>query len=238
MNWSVCSAPEFWPESRTGFFAPPVTGCTVAQDRDSVYIWITWLSKVMAGEQTCEWASWFKAHKTYAKLPNDFDLAAWTIEHTKRLRELRIELQRAGETVSVEGENSIRYALPSGAVIAGKPDLIGVSSKGTTIYDIKTGQPKTSDTIQVMIYMYLVPLTVGRFKNVKPAGCVVYGTTRVPIPSTAVDDKFKEQFSYFLEIVAGANEPLKTPGPNECRFCDISQTDCPDRHQTIVASEL
>ena len=26
------------------------------------YIWITWLTKLLTGEHSCEWASWFKAH--------------------------------------------------------------------------------------------------------------------------------------------------------------------------------
>jgi len=34
----------------------------MATKRDGVFVWITWLARVMAGEQNCEWASWFKAH--------------------------------------------------------------------------------------------------------------------------------------------------------------------------------
>ena len=31
--------------------------------RQSPYIWFTWLTKLMAGEAQCEWASWFKVIK-------------------------------------------------------------------------------------------------------------------------------------------------------------------------------
>jgi hypothetical protein len=206
----------------------------VSENRDGVYIWITWLSKVMAGEQNCEWASWFKAHKTYAKLPNNFDLMAWSIEHTKRLRELRLERQKIGETVSVEGENSIRYVAPEGIVVAGKPDLIATSKTETTVYDVKTGQPKTSDSVQVLIYMYLIPLSVEKYRGISPSGCVVYAENRVVIPPTAVDEKFKEQFGYFLNIIGGKEETLKVPGANECRFCDIPLSECAERHQPVV----
>src|SRR5882672_10919193 len=120
----------------------------------------------MAGEQSCEWASWFKAHKTYTKLPSDFDVTAWSIKHTRRLRELRIERQKVGETVFVEGENSIRYVAPTGIVLAGKPDLIANARGEITIYDVKTGQPKTSDRIQVMIYMYLIPLAIEKYRGI------------------------------------------------------------------------
>jgi hypothetical protein len=29
----------------------------MAAKRDGVFVWITWLARVMAGEQNCEWAS-------------------------------------------------------------------------------------------------------------------------------------------------------------------------------------
>ncbi len=210
----------------------------MSENRDGVYVWITWLSKVMAGEQSCEWASWFKAHKTYAKLPSDFDVTAWSIEHTKRLRELRIERQKTGERVFVEGENSMRHVAPTGTVLAGKPDLVATSNRETTIYDVKTGQPKTSDRIQVMIYMYLMPLAIEKYRGISPTGCVVYGENRVVIPSAAVDEKFKEQFAYFLNIVGGKEEPLKAPGPNECRFCDIPGSECAERYQPTASTPM
>jgi len=33
----------------------------MAEKRDGVFVWITWLARVMAGEQVCEWASWLPA---------------------------------------------------------------------------------------------------------------------------------------------------------------------------------
>ena len=26
------------------------------------YLWVTWLPRLLSGESSCEWASWFKAH--------------------------------------------------------------------------------------------------------------------------------------------------------------------------------
>src|SRR5437879_4413268 len=95
----------------------------VPRKRDNVFIWITWLAKVMSGEQSCEWASWFRAHyKDYDKAPSDFDSAKWQISHTRELRELRLERQKAGERVFLEGENEIRYRTSSGVTVVGKPD--------------------------------------------------------------------------------------------------------------------
>ena len=33
--------------------------------RQTPYIWVTWLTKLLAGEAQCDWASWFKAHNKY-----------------------------------------------------------------------------------------------------------------------------------------------------------------------------
>ena len=32
------------------------------QRRDQPYIWTTWLPKLLTGENSCEWAIWFKAN--------------------------------------------------------------------------------------------------------------------------------------------------------------------------------
>src|SRR5437660_5168050 len=151
----------------------------MATKRDAVFVWITWLSRVMAGEQNCEWASWFKAHyENYDKAPSDFDTVKWNVEHTRQLRRLRLERRKLGERVFLQGENAIRLTLPSGVVLAGKPDLITLPSGAVvadkpdlitppdgppaalrlwrpTIYDVKTGRARCSDRIQVMLYMHL-----------------------------------------------------------------------------------
>jgi len=203
---------------------------TVAKKRDNVFIWITWLAKVMAGDQSCEWASWFKAHfENYDKAPSDFDTAKWKIEHTRRLRELRRERMKKGERVFLEGENEIRYTSPAGVVVVGKPDLIAVSRGQPTIYDVKTGQPKASNEVQVLLYMLLLPKAVPAYRGTHPAGCIVHNDTRIDIPSTAADDAFAENFEYFLNVIADQEPALKVPARNECRFCDIAKSECPER---------
>src|SRR5207249_10971723 len=141
----------------------------MAAKRDGVFVWVTWLARVMAGEQSCEWASWFKAHyESYDKAPDDFDSAKWSIEHTRQLRRLQVERRKLGERVFLEGEDAIRLTLPSGVVVAGKPDLItlpdgqaAAPSDGQpttlcvgqpTIHDVKTGRERCSDRVQIMLY--------------------------------------------------------------------------------------
>jgi len=223
----------------------------MATKRDGVFVWVTWLAKVMAGEQNCEWASWFKAHyENYHKAPSDFDTAKWNIEHTRQLRQLRLERSKLGERVFLEGENAIRLTLPSGLVVAGKPDLITLpagQSAATpggnglmidhyplgvgqpTIYDVKTGRERCSDRIQAMLYMHLLPQALPAYAGTRPAGCVVYNGSRVDIPPEAVDQKFIGAFEFFLAVIAGPEPAWKVPSRNECRFCDIARTECPER---------
>ena len=35
---------------------------TTSTPRDFPYIWATWLPRLLTGENSCEWAVWFKAH--------------------------------------------------------------------------------------------------------------------------------------------------------------------------------
>ena len=57
----------------------------------------------------------------------------------------------------VEGPNSFKYRYVSGAVIAGRPDIIALDGGTALVCDCKTGRPRTADRIQVTIYLYLLP---------------------------------------------------------------------------------
>ena len=42
--------------------------------REHPYIWTTWLARLLAGQDQCEWAGWFRAHyQDWTKPPSDFD---------------------------------------------------------------------------------------------------------------------------------------------------------------------
>ena len=98
----------------------------------------------MAGEKSCLWSGWFRANfQDYEKVQGDFDQARWKIRHTRLLHELATELEGKGEAIRIEEQNRFRYERPSGLVVAGVADLLSLSEK--TVYDCKTGRPKTSD---------------------------------------------------------------------------------------------
>jgi len=204
----------------------------VTRERSGVYVWVTWLSKLMAGETTCQWSPWFKAHNTdYNKVPGNFQLAAWTAEHTRLLDEVSKERERFGETIYREGQNKFLAKRPSGLAVAGTPDLISMESESVhcTVFDIKTGNPRQSDIIQVALYMMFLPYATGLYKGKKMDGCVVYKTGRSEVPHHIIDDKFKKNVTYFLDILESSTPPSKFPSHTGCSWCALTTGDCPQR---------
>ena len=48
--------------------------------RDKPYIWTTWITKLLSGDNSCEWAAQFKSlheSKSYSKASTGFDSAKW-----------------------------------------------------------------------------------------------------------------------------------------------------------------
>ena len=209
----------------------------MTKPRDGLYVWVTWLSRLMSGEVQCHWGAWFKTHYTgYKTQPIDAQLASWTVEHNQYLTDLINERKALGEITYKEDQNKFRVRRPSGLVIAGKPDLMtyNKTTEQYTIYDVKTHNQRQSDIIQVMLYCYCLPYASPIYKGKMLDGCVVYKTDRVEVPSKMVEDAFTKKAVYFLNIIECPNAPDKCPSSVECEYCDLSSADCPER---ILPSE-
>lgn len=128
------------------------------------YVHVTWASKLLSGENSCEWAAWQKAHFGAPKR-NRSDLDGWIIKHTALLQKTRERFEKEGLRVFTEDQN--KFVLNgSTAVLGGKPDLV-ITGDENFICDIKTGQPKTSDRMQVMVYMYALSRAPTRFNGIQ-----------------------------------------------------------------------
>jgi len=206
----------------------------MAERRAGKFIWVTWLPKLMIREASCVWSIWFKTRYKYEKVPGDFDHAKWQVTHNRMLHELKLKQEQAGEKVFIENQNYFHFEVRPDLVVAGKPDLITVVGDNVTIYDCKTGQPKASDQIQMMLYMYCTPLCLAICKDKKPKGILIYPDNSVEIPADAIDAEFIDNFDYFIEILDSSESPKKTPSLAECKFCDITSTDCPERIDTVI----
>ncbi len=210
----------------------------MAVKRVAPFVWVTWLSKVMAGEQSCIWASWFKTrYQDYTKVPTEFDQAQWKLQHTRLLTDFALELHRAGKQLFLETQNSFQYRRQSGLILAGRPDIVAIGSEGPTVYDMKTGKQRFSDQVQVMIYMYCLPRCMEGYEETSPSGCVVYKGHQVPIPPESINQEFSETLHHFLDILEADHPALKVPSAHECRFCEITKADCPERIDAPVSAE-
>ena len=214
----------------------------MTRPRGGPYIWVTWLSRLMAGEVGCQWAPWFRTHYTeYDKAPSDFQLATWTVEHTQLLDELAKERSSLGESIYKEDQNHFRLRRRSSSLtIAGKPDLIAIDRGGhTTVYDAKTGTPRQGDIIQVMLYMMCLPYASPLYKGKVLHRCVAYKSGgHSDIPTEAIDEAFQKSVTYFLNLLESPNPPERSPSHAECRYCDITSADCPDRIEPGDVTDL
>ena len=195
------------------------------------YIWVTWLTKLLVGENSCEWAAWFRAQHegwSWAKVPDTFDHAAWQVEHTARINESRQQWEERGSTVFTESQNSFVLRGKS-AALGGKPDLIARKGSSGTVIDIKTGQPSPSHSVQVMLYMYAIPKALGQYRGVTFNGTVVYPDHEVDIPASAIDENFVANLAQLVLRLASASPARKVPSRTECGFCNITSADCPER---------
>ena len=212
----------------------------MAELRTGPYIWATWLSKLLVGDMSCEWASWFKAHyKGYERMPSTFDMVTWQMNHTSLLNDVRDKLEADGLTVLTENQSYFNLRGGSGTVIGGKPDLVSLDSDGAgTIYDIKTGQPRASDIAQVMIYMYALP-HINQFRGRRFQGRLVYRDNRVvDIPGDSVNDAFKSELFTLIRRISDSQPARRVPSALECGMCDLTPIDCPDRIDVAPADQI
>jgi len=200
-----------------------------AVKRSSPFIWVSWLSKLMAGEKQCEWACWFRSHYIWDKVPSSLDLAKWTANHTQLLRARKADLEAEGFTVYAEDQNSFTLKGTNGIEVSGKPDIVAIRGEEAYVEDCKTGTPRHSDHFQVLVYMLSLPHVQGHCKGRKLEGRLIYGNTIVAVPSSKIDADLKELFRKTVLAIGGPEPAEKVPSWGECRYCDISKADCPER---------
>jgi len=202
-------------------------------ERSNPFIWVSWLSKVMAGEKQCEWACWFRSHYAWNKVPSGLDLAKWTADHTQLLRSRRAALEAEGFAVYTEDQNSFTLMGKTGIEVSGKPDIVAIRGEEAYVEDCKTGAPRHSDHFQVLIYMLSLPYVEGPWKGLKLEGRIVYDSAVVDVPSAKIDAELKEIFRKTVETIGGPEPARKVASWGECRYCDISRADCPERIEIV-----
>ena len=141
--------------------------------RAEPYVWVSWITKLLAGESSCVWSAWLRAHYQTAKAPNGFDMGTWQMDHSAMLRKTAADHEKEGYRVHTESQNMFALKGKTGT-LSGKPDVVAVKDMEGWVVDTKTGSPKASDRVQVMIYMWAMPKAIPAFAGVRFHGKVVY----------------------------------------------------------------
>ena len=122
-------------------------------------------------------------------------------------------------------------------MLAGKPDLVARKGDEVTVIDAKTGRPSPADAVQVMIYMYALSRALERYRGIRLTGQVVYSDHVVDIPAAAVDEAFVRNAGQLITRLASEMPARRVPSPGECRFCEITPADCPERAEESPPKE-
>ena len=189
-----------------------------AKKRSKPYIWVTWLSSLMGEEKQCKYTSWFSAHYQFKKSPSDFDCSA----HDKMVSRRTLQHEAKGLAVYVEDDNSFTINGKT-CDIGGKPDIV-VEDDQPIIEDCKSGKRKAAHRMQVLIYMFLYPLsTKGKriCQGQIPRGRLIYPDGVVEIASSEVNEQFKEFFRQTIALISSPTPPSQAPSRWECRYCNI-----------------
>ena len=57
------------------------------------------------------------------------------------------------------------------------------------------------------------------------------------IPATAVDEAFARNMGQLITRLASEMAAKRVPSPGECRFCEITPADCPERAEENPSEE-
>ena len=152
------------------------------------------------------------------------------LDHTALVNRERENLENSGYDVYTENQNLFRLK-GSTATIAGKPDLIGEKDHEILISDAKTGHRSPSHRAQVQIYQYAVPKALPQFQGKQARGQIRYPESYVSSPASSVPPEFVGNLGALIRRLADDVPARRVPSAQECRYCDITKADCPDRRE-------
>lgn len=193
------------------------------------YIWVTWLAKLLGGNQ-CVYSAWFKAHFKYDKFEEmASNLAEWNADHNRLMAARKRELERTGWAVTVEAQNSFKLEGET-AVVAGKPDIVATKDGLVLVVDGKTGRERESDIWQVLFYLFALPQSRPDLHGTLE-GEVQYarGDQRMSVTPADLTPERMNDIVSLIKVVASPTAPAKVPSREECVRCNIGPKDCPQR---------
>ena len=77
--------------------------------------------------------------------------------------------------------------------------------------------------------MYAVPRATPEYRDIEFRGHVIYPESHVQIPVSGLDQRFIDRLGALIRRLADETPARRVPSASECRWCDITAADCPDR---------
>ena len=207
--------------------------------RSRPYVWVTWITGLLATTDKCYWKAWVKSHYQLPKAVQTPDdkarLDEWMRKHDSMTVARAKRLQTEGWTVRVEDQNSFKLEGGS-ATLSGKPDIVATKDMIALIVDEKAGKAKDQYVWQVLLYMLATSMTY--LKGYTIRGEIEYPETSVNVHPSQLSESNRARIVEVMAIVGGEKEPKTSPSREECMYCDIAH--CKDRYQdhTADASHL
>jgi len=189
--------------------------------------WSTTIAKVLAGDMPCLLSPWHRGHYNWPKRPQAPSMALWKAKHTDLLQQTHAAYRAEGWRCQLESFFKVEGGT---AVVSGKADLIcQQKDKRPLIVDVKTGDPRESDVIQVLLEMVMIPLAWGS-PSMQFAGRVIYAP---PLPAVdltpAQATEMAPRIFAMLKKLGTMPQPEPSPGEHTCQFCEIPDGDCDAR---------
>jgi hypothetical protein len=94
------------------------------------YIWVTWMTKLISGDASCDFSLWFRARHKYEKLSPGFELTRWTHEHDELVRSRASDLKAVHLTPTLEKGMTVQGR---SSTVSGRPD-IRYELKGNVVF--------------------------------------------------------------------------------------------------------
>ena len=162
----------------------PVGRTTMPRLRsDGPCFWATWLTRLLSGEDSCDWAAWFRAHYedgSWRQMPSDLDRVGWQMAHTAAVIAARARWEAwatlcTPRTELLRPERGIRQP--------GRPAGHHRPQAGIARHHRREDREGPPPVVQVMLYMYAVPRCIEEHRGVAFRGQVAYPAAVVDIPA-------------------------------------------------------
>ena len=208
----------------------------MAQPKFGVYIWATWITGLLSGEDHCAWAANFKARFQYDKVADEgFDSVAYNAAHKELVNRRVKELRDDGWAVTKEHQNAFKLRGKT-AILAGKPDIIAIKDDVVLVSDPKTGARRNAHWWQVAIYLLALTRVRKDLAGMTFVGELVYGDSEPQrITMSDVTPEVAARVWAQVQEASFNIPPEKVPSEAECGFCNVPQSECPERMAVTVA---